>query len=460
MQTDAKLVQLAMTGEKTAFGELVRRYQGLIYGLAYHQVRDFTDAQDIAQEAFIKAFRSLGQLDRPDRFAAWLKTITANEGRMWLRRRKQTVSIQEAESLPLDDDWERRERQSEVRQAVGSLPEKSRLMITLHYLSGLSHQEIGEFLNMPANAVAQHLHRARRQVKEMLMAQIEEDYTMNRLTESFTEEVLKRVTLFPVEDGKLMTAAGEGDARGLVMGVGDEGAKSYVTLWMRQDDLNDVVLGLYPARTSEKPKGRALDSALAMMNAFGAKLERVVLRLSGERKCTAGLELKRGKTEITVDMRPSDAMGLATRAKAPIFAEEPVVRVGNVGEDDVPTSNEPVDQAAFRSEFEKFRQHDELTGKAFELGVSSEDWIDTVRFHKDESRGVLRVWLEARPEKELTFDLKEYGPGTEMIFDLAEHRGSTGLLKGDFVRGWDKQYTVQFSMLDTDARMRVLSPNP
>jgi len=461
--TDAELVQLTRTGDTVAFGELIRRYQGLIYGLAYHQVGNFADAQDIAQEAFVKAFRCLDQLEQPERFAPWLKTVTANECKMWLRGRRRAMPLEEAEALPsyaslAAESWRRRERQTEIRQAVDYLPERSRLMITLHYLSGLSHREIGKFLGTPANAVAQHLYRARRQLKEVLTAKIEEDYAMNKLPESFTQDVLERVTLYPIVEGRFMTSKGEGDARGITMAIGEPSPKRpYITFWTREDDLDEIVTGTIPKRTDESAKGRALDSALEMLKAFGIELKRVVLRLSEGRKCRAAVELRRGKTEITLDMRPSDAMGLAVRVSAPIYAEEAVIKVGNVGEDDVSTPNYDMDPTAYNQEFQRLRQHDILTDKAWELGVSVEDLVDTVRFHKDEAQGVLRMWLEAIPEREVTFDLKEYAPGADIIFDLARRRGSTGLLKGgDPVRGFSIHYRYMFSMLDEHARMRIV----
>lgn len=456
-ETDAELVQHARDGDGAAFGELLRRYQGLIYGLAYHQVGNFADAQDVAQEAFVKAFRSLSRLEQPDRFASWLKAIAANEGKMWLRGRRQIVPLEEADIPPADESWRRRERQAEIRHAVDSLPEKSRLMVTLHYLSGLSHREIGKSLGMPENAVAQSLHRARRRLKEMLIAQVEEGYAMNRLPETFAQEVLERVALCPVREGNFITVGNEGDYRGFMMGVGErEPEKSFIIVWMRHDDMHDVVLGTVPGRTSERPKGRALDSALGVMSAFGIELTRVVLRLSGERKCRASVELKQGKKELTLDMRPSDALGLAVRAKSPIYAESPVVRAGNVGEDDVPTPDEPLDSGAYKTEFGTQHRQNELRDKAIELGLSPDDWMDTARFHKDEAKGTLRMWLEAIPERELTLDLEEYKSGVEMIFDLARRQGSTGLLHGDMVRGWDKRLKFRFSMLGEDARMRVM----
>ena len=85
-QTDAQLVKEVLQGNTASFGILVRKYQGAVYGLAYHLVKDFTDAEDIAQEAFLQAYLNLSQLRDLSKFAGWLKRITFNICKMWLRR--------------------------------------------------------------------------------------------------------------------------------------------------------------------------------------------------------------------------------------------------------------------------------------------------------------------------------------------------------------------------------------
>lgn len=458
---DIQLVQAAQNGDAGAFGELVRRYQGLVYGLAYNVIGNFADAQDIAQESFVKAFRNIDRLQHPERFAPWLKTITVNECKMALRANRRNLPLENAELSPsyasiAEQDWKRRERQAEVRQAVQSLPEKGRLIVTLHYLSGLSHCEIGEFLGLPANAVAQHLHRARRQLKQMLLAEIEEDCAMNRLPESFTQEVLAKISLYPMKPGYFATVDNKDGASGMIMAVGEGPDKAYITFWAKSEDIGEVLIGTLPARTSESPKGRALDSCLQVLNAFDIKLEQVVMRLVGDRKCRANAEFSQGDRLINLDMRPSDAMGLAVRASAAICAEDTIIQRGNVGEDDVNIPDEDMDRNAYNTEYERIRKCDVITDKAFEM-MSLDDLVDTVRFHKDEANGILRVWPEACPEREVTFDLQEYGPGVDLIFDMAGRRGGSGKMKGDPAHGWTEVYKFMFSMLGDDARMRAIA---
>ena len=80
-----ELVQQTSAGDKEAYGELVTRYQGHVYGLAYSLVNHWSDAQDIAQEAFIRAYANIDQLNDPDRFPAWLRRITFSVTMNWIK---------------------------------------------------------------------------------------------------------------------------------------------------------------------------------------------------------------------------------------------------------------------------------------------------------------------------------------------------------------------------------------
>jgi len=89
---DAELVQRTLQGDKNAFDRLVSKYQGAVYGLCLHLVGNFADAQDLAQEAFVRAYLELYQLREPSKFANWLYRVTANVCKMWLRKRKTDIA--------------------------------------------------------------------------------------------------------------------------------------------------------------------------------------------------------------------------------------------------------------------------------------------------------------------------------------------------------------------------------
>jgi len=90
-EPDGTLISRILEGDSGAYDILVRKYQGAVFGLAYHLVGNREDAEDLAQEAFLQAYLHLNQLKERDKFASWLRQITANLCRMWLRQKRGTV---------------------------------------------------------------------------------------------------------------------------------------------------------------------------------------------------------------------------------------------------------------------------------------------------------------------------------------------------------------------------------
>jgi len=88
---DAELVRRTLYGDKEAFGELPATYQGDVYGLVYGLVRNWPDAQDVAQEAFVRAFSSLDQLRDRNRFAPWMKRVTFSAAMNWLKAHRRRL---------------------------------------------------------------------------------------------------------------------------------------------------------------------------------------------------------------------------------------------------------------------------------------------------------------------------------------------------------------------------------
>jgi len=199
VEKDSELVQKTLQGDKDAYGKLVTKYQGAVYGLCFHLVGNFADAQDLAQEAFVQAYLSLHQLREPGKFASWLYSVTANICKMWLRKRKVEISsldevARKAEfssEFPSPHEMvEKEEQRLAVQRAIASLSEKNRLAVVLHYIDGLSHQEISDFLSVPISAIKSRLHRARLQLKEELIAMVEETFEGQKLPEDFSEKVM------------------------------------------------------------------------------------------------------------------------------------------------------------------------------------------------------------------------------------------------------------------------------
>jgi len=196
--TDTELIRQTLSGEADAFGRLIRRHQGAVQGLAYGVMGSFEDAQDVAQEAFVRAYLKLHQLRHPERLSAWLRQLTLNGCRSWMRKRRETAPFEDVESVSCHpgaspaEALERAETRRLVRCALDRLTEKNRLVIALRYLGGLSYRDIARFLDVPLRTVEGRMHRARQQLKGHIMKKVENTLKDEQLSENFSRQVLDK----------------------------------------------------------------------------------------------------------------------------------------------------------------------------------------------------------------------------------------------------------------------------
>jgi RNA polymerase sigma-70 factor (ECF subfamily) len=179
---DRDAVRRVQAGETEAFEVLVEKYKRKTFRLAFSVLRDQEEALDVAQEAFVKAFRSLPKFKGDSAFYTWLFRITMN---LALDRRRQRITRTRAmggEEVP-PEEWERTavagdaspddeavgaERRSRIAGALESLPEHHRSIIILSDIQGLSYREIAEVLAIPMGTVMSRLHNARKRLREAL----------------------------------------------------------------------------------------------------------------------------------------------------------------------------------------------------------------------------------------------------------------------------------------------------
>lgn len=178
-QADAQLVFRCLEGDTEAYGELVERYQGAVYATAYYYAGRYGSAEDIAQESFLVAYRSLPWLKDAGKFGPWVKSIACRTAANWLRRHnkrvenetplpfRRTVSIEDAREGPRGT-LERHEQYERVQQAIDSLPERHRLPVVLRYLQELSYDEISAFTGESHDEIRGILQRAGRQLRDLL----------------------------------------------------------------------------------------------------------------------------------------------------------------------------------------------------------------------------------------------------------------------------------------------------
>jgi len=179
---DALLVERCLKGDERAYGTLLGRYRRVVYSLVYRMVGNAEEAQDLAQEAFIRAFRNLASYDRSRSFSNWLLKIASNLTIDFHRKRRlKTVSLAVGEDDETGRELELKDtapsvldemlEDEEARQTDGlvrSLPEHYRIVVLLRHAQDLSYEEIADTLGLPVGTVKARLHRARAMLKQKL----------------------------------------------------------------------------------------------------------------------------------------------------------------------------------------------------------------------------------------------------------------------------------------------------
>jgi RNA polymerase sigma-70 factor (ECF subfamily) len=173
--SDRDLVKRTRRGDVGAYGELVRRYQQAVFAVCYRLMGERQDAEDMAQEAFIRAHERLATYDDARPFAPWVRRVAANICLNALKSRKVNFAVnEERDSAPdtpassPEKAQARRERIEDVQQAIQELPPHYRAVIELRHFQELSYAEIAQTLEIPLSDVKSHLFRARKQLAERL----------------------------------------------------------------------------------------------------------------------------------------------------------------------------------------------------------------------------------------------------------------------------------------------------
>ena len=172
-------IERARQGDREAFGRLVRKYQRRVYLTAYRMTGNEEDANDMAQEAFIRAFRGMARFDNRSNFFTWLYRIVVNVSLNHLRSRKRRAALPlESVTLPPElqrdagDDPDRvleaKRKLQKVHEAMDELGESLRTTVVLVVMEGMSYADAAEVLECSEGTVGWRMHEARRKLKERL----------------------------------------------------------------------------------------------------------------------------------------------------------------------------------------------------------------------------------------------------------------------------------------------------
>lgn len=173
----AELVGAAQAENREAFGELVTRYQGMVYSLAYGRLNDHAEAQELCQEVFVKAMQKLFQLAAPEAFGGWLRSITI---RMAINRRVRRAPVISTEPQALEatciesntplDAALANERAAQVQAGLKRLGKLDRKTLVAFYVRGQSLAEMSESFEAPIGTIKRRLHVARKRLARELEA--------------------------------------------------------------------------------------------------------------------------------------------------------------------------------------------------------------------------------------------------------------------------------------------------
>jgi RNA polymerase sigma-70 factor (ECF subfamily) len=172
---EASVVALAISGDHQAFAELVRRRQGMVRGLMRRLCGDHALAEDLAQQAFVQAWRRLGRLDAPAAFAAWLRAIAVNvwlqEARRAPARLETTVADLPEPELEGPQPADLTAVRLDLSRALLRLKAPERVCVVLTYAEGLSHSEIVEATGWPLGTVKSNVARGAERLRAWLSPQ-------------------------------------------------------------------------------------------------------------------------------------------------------------------------------------------------------------------------------------------------------------------------------------------------
>ncbi len=182
---DIQLVERCQKGDLTAFDTLVTRYRGRVYGMLFNMVRNETDAWDLAQDSFLKAWKALPTFRNDSAFFTWLYRIAHNVALDWLRARKNRPGPEFDDTIPAsaiepgaptaphpeirpDDRLAGTELAARINSALSQLSPEHRAVVLLRELDGLSYEEIAERLGVAVGTVMSRLFNARKKLQTLL----------------------------------------------------------------------------------------------------------------------------------------------------------------------------------------------------------------------------------------------------------------------------------------------------
>ena len=261
-----QLVRRASGGDVGAFVDLTRRFQHFAFGSALSLVRDFQQAEDVVQEAFVAAWKALPTLAEPAAFPGWLRGIVRHHAFRVLRRKQlHAVPLTEAEDTPSEEppaDYilEQRRQAAAALAAISELPDTLREPAALFFIHECSHQDIAAFLGLSAATVNNRLHAARSHLKQRMLTMVTNNLHSQALPDNFANRIGRLIDT----KGDMVEALFDPAALPDLMtelAVSDEARKRSVTIRVMQRSGGGIVRGVANSPIESMPRGATVLSS-------------------------------------------------------------------------------------------------------------------------------------------------------------------------------------------------------
>lgn len=176
-ESDQALVERSKQGDTAAFSELVKRHQHVVYNLSYRFMRDSVQSEDMAQEAFLKAFRLLKGFRGDCSFSSWMYRVTSSVCLTELGRRKRRgeVALEPNHVGSVSPSCEDSDMPELIRRCVTQLPERYATIVTMYYLKEITYEEITEAMDIPMGTLKTWMYRARKQLRKIVERELGHD---------------------------------------------------------------------------------------------------------------------------------------------------------------------------------------------------------------------------------------------------------------------------------------------
>jgi RNA polymerase sigma factor (sigma-70 family) len=322
------LVAESLRGDPEAFAALVGRHRPRLTAFLERLLGSREEAEDAVQETLLRAYLGLSRLRKPEHAAGWLFGIAVNVARMRLRSRAaHDRAVRSAASMPhepsAEQAAERRDLLATVREAVAILPEGQREVVLLHYVDGLSCEEIGAILGRSPGAIRVRLHRARRQLRTELAP-----FAPRRREVAMIEMTLEDVLVRVAPDDPTHVAAEQ-----RVVLLREAGDGRVLPIWIGSPEGNALAFHL---RQEETPRPMTSDLLAELVRVTGARIDRVAITELREKTFYSTIAVTVDGRTDEVDARPSDALNLALRVGADILVAEAVLEEAAVSASELP----------------------------------------------------------------------------------------------------------------------------